>query len=352
MRRSGFLRRKRWTTLASCLFLALTLGALSCADREARARAELARSIDAEIERLAAVASAVDREALPESLAEALGSYVESLDAVRGDGAPELRLYELREPFVGIETLAFLAPRAEAVDSVESLEALGGPLEERFELTVTTTDGSLCNALLEAAATRSNRLFHASLRYGQIASPGSGLYYLSQAVGNRQFFDFLAGLEGSETQHSVPDRRRLLAVAAEIESAALDWLERDPTNRELIPVSVRLEEAREMLDAERSAGATLLLLEAQRELSRRAGMATPGGVTEAPQPSSDGSAGSLRSLLAAMGSKDDGDGDDESAKIARAELLPLYESMLVVPGGPDDDPRRSVTLTLVRWPYT
>jgi hypothetical protein len=44
--------------------------------------------------------------------------------------------------------------------------------------------------------------------------------------------------------------------------------------------------------------------------------------------------------------------DGERARFAREALLPLYASMLADRPAGTTDAHRTVTLTLVRWPYT
>lgn len=344
----------------ACLIAAVMLGLFACAGGDQKSSADsrrapvdafdaddpaLAAAVDQEVTRLQSLASEVDRSSLQESLASSLDQHTEELESLRAVDSPLQRLYELEGPFVGIESIAYLSRNHEAGESIELLAAHWASRKADFDVAASKADGSLRGALSEAAVTASGRLFHASLDYGEISSPLGGLYYLSQAEGHRRFLDFLADLpETAGKAEPVPGRGRLLAVVADIESAALGELDRDPTSRDMIPVSVRLDEAREMLEAERPAGATLRILEAQMILAAKTETSK-----DLPEPTATEPRGSVGFLLQALAADDR---QVDRAKIAGGVLLPLYDSMFVEAAESVVDAVRSVTLTLVRWPYT
>jgi hypothetical protein len=337
-------RSPRRGTPAAALALAV---ALACGGGE-RAREEQERAVDWEIARLEAAADGIDRGSLPEPLTVQLDAHREALGAVRPLRSPELRLYELAGPFAGIETAAFFSRHREAGESLGALERLWTSLGPRFAGLPAATDGSLRGALLDTAATRAARLYQASLQYGRISSPASGLYYLAEAEGHRRLAELLAGMPAARRGEPAPGGPALAAAADELEADARAALAGDPVRHDLIPVNVRLDEAREMIEAERPAGAALQLLEARLQLGRLAGPPAAPAPEPAPGPP-EGAPGSLAALLHAMA---EAAPDGERARIAREALLPLYASMLADRPVGTTDAHRTVTLTLVRWPYT
>ena len=334
------------------------LAAAACAGA-GPARPDLNPIVDREIARLEATAGGIDPGSLPESAATDLAADPEALAAVRTTRSLELRLYQLAEPFVGIETLDFLARNRDAGGSIDALERLWTAHRPDFAALPAAADGSLPSALLETAVTRADRLFHASLQYGRISSPPDGLYYLAQAEGNRRFAELLAAAAPARPGPPAPEPAALRAAADRLETEALHAMEGGAGFRDLIPVNVRLDEAREMVEAGRPAGAALQLLEAKLRLSRFASAPPPagGGTQEAPAVPPDderranavAEGDSVAALLRAMA---DEPGDADRARIARAALIPLYAALHEEPPAAERGAARTVTLTLVRWPYT
>lgn len=323
--------------LTILLCLALISG---CTDSEPVESAEIDQEIAAAAERLRTLAREIDRGLLSERMADSLESDVGVLSSIEAIESPELSLYRLREPFVDIETLAYLAANREATESIESLEDLWGSRKGDFEFNHELRDGSLRSALLDVEEIRAERLFNASMQYGRISSPSSGLYYLAQAEGHRRFFEFLASL-GSAEQES-PLAKEALAIAADrVEAEALETFMGDSTSNEMIPVSVRLDEARELIERESLAGATLQILEARRLLSEGSGGESEQSDQAPYEPVR--SDGGIHSLFAAMA--------EEDRTVAR-DVLPLLASMSAVGKETAGAGSREVKVTLVRWPYT
>jgi hypothetical protein len=321
---------------------------LACAGAEP-ARVEQERAVEQEVSRLEATAAGIDRGSLPEPLAVQLDGHREALAAVRLAASPELRLYQLAAPLAGIETVAFFSRHGGAAGSLDELERLWTSLGPRFRDLPAGGDGSLRGALVDTAATRAARLYRASLQYGRISSPMSGLYYLAEAEGNRRLVELLAGVPAAPGDvPAPPGEAALVAAADELEAEARAALAADPVRGGLIPVNVRLDEAREMIEAARPAGAALQLLEARLQLGRLAGPPAEPPPAPAPGPA-DAAPGSLAALLRAMAEEA---GEGERARIAREALLPMYASMLADRPAGSADAHRTVTLTLVRWPYT
>ena len=107
-----------------------------------------------------------------------------------------VELCRLREPWADIHALGFLAEHQSSVDTQEQLERVwrdSAPLfEERRDLPA----NRLQRAMIQAAQNKADVLREASLAYGQITSPESGLYYLGEAVGQARLASFLRGLDG------------------------------------------------------------------------------------------------------------------------------------------------------------
>lgn len=316
----------------------------SCASES---RIELDPLIDQEIVRLEKAIDGVDRDTLSESLASRLDSHREELAALRKIESTELRLFELRDPFVAIETIDFLSSHRPKVKSIGDLERFWREEKPSFERLPPPAGGSLLGALTDESSTAAERLFRASLPYGRISSPSGGLYYLAEAEANLRWVELLTALPRQRAEERVPDRGALIEAADRIESEARRAFDEEPVSRSMIPVSVRLDDAREMIESGRLAGATLQLLEAQLALSTRTARSERAG--NGPISTGHHNDGTIRALLVDMGSTQDG---SQAGDIARRDLIPLYDSLFDERMSSGDDQAGDVTLTLVRWPYT
>lgn len=298
--------------------------------------------IDLEIARLDATLKSVEsaRDDLPRDVHPLFDAHRAALERARKATSPEYRLYRLRDAFTGIETLAFLAKHK--VSSVEEFETLWRSNAARFEANVPEARGTILQrALAESAVTRAGRLYRASLPYAKASAPWSGVYYLGEAEGNLRFRDFVLSVAGPSGEKA-PSRERVTAMLDALERDTLAFFGNDVTYQNVVPVSVRLKETRELLDARRVAGATLLLVEARAALSRRGG---PRG-TYPPQTAAP--EGSLVSVLQAWA-------EDEQAPMnaaLREEVVPFYGALFATGGGAAKPRAAQVTVTLVRWPYT
>lgn len=294
-----------------------------------------------ELDRLDAALTKLESAALPEDVRGLIPQHRQSIERARKANSPEYALYRLRDAFIGVETLAFLARENNAAVSVESVEKLWNASRARFEAKAPRPRGTLLQrALIENAHTRADRLFRASLPYAKASAPWSGVYYLGEAEGNLRFRDYVQSI-AAESPEKSPTFDRLAVAIDSVERDTLAFFAGDVTNQGVIAVSVRLKEANEMLDAKRVDGATLLLVEARLALSRRGGprATLPDGVAEA--------SGSIRKALESWA-------DDEEAPMKekiRAEVVPFFASLLL-PAPKSTTPPASVTVTLVRWPYT
>jgi hypothetical protein len=297
--------------------------------------------IPKEIDRLDATLTKIAAAPLPDEVKGLVDVHRQSIERVRKAPSPEYALYRLRDAFIGVETIAFVAREIKAAESVESVEKLWKASRARFEAAAPRSRGTLLErALIENAQTRAERLFRASLPYAKASAPWSGIYYLGEAEANLRFRDYVLKTAAASSEKG-PTLDRLVAVLDATERDTLAFFAGDVTNQGVIAVSVRLKEANEMLDAKRLDGATLLLVEARLALSRRGGPrpALPSEIAEA--------SGSLRAALEAWA-------DDEASPMKekiRAEVIPFFASLLL-PAPASKTPPASVTVTFVRWPYT
>jgi hypothetical protein len=298
--------------------------------------------VEHEIARLERTLKAVEAASgdLPKDVHPLFESHRAALERARKASSPEYRLYRLRDAFVGIDTLAFLAKEKSSGASVDAFERLWKKNAARFDAKPPAARGTILQrGLVESASTRAGRLFRASRPYAKSSAPWSGVYYLGEAEANLRFRDFVLSHAGVQTENA-PSRAQLAAMLDSLEGHTLAFFGTDVTNQNVVPVSVRLKETRELLDAGRMAGATLLLVEARAALSRRGG---PRGV----HPETKARRGSIVSVLEAWAADEQAPMD---AKL-RDEVVPFYAALFAAEGVPK--PRAAqVTVTLVRWPYT
>jgi hypothetical protein len=303
-----------------------------------------AARVDKEIARLEAALKSVEAASadLPKDVHPLFEIHRAALDRARKASAPEYRLYRLRDPFVGIETLAFLLVERSSGTTVANFEKLWRGSGGRFEAKPPDARGSLLErALIESSATRAGRLYRASLPYAKASAPWSGVYYLGEAEGNLRFRDFVLSI-ASEDVEKTPARERLAAMLEDLERDTLSFFGNDVTNQQVVPVSVRLKETHELLDAGQVEGATLMLVEARAALSRRGG---PRGKNVA---SAKPHAESLAAVLEAWA----GDEQAPMSDALRKEVVPFYGALFAAAPRQTRTRAAQITVTLIRWPYT
>lgn len=277
---------------------------LGCAERVETIDARLSKEID----RLDAALKSVEKSPLPEELKSVPKAHRQALLHARAATSPDERLYRLRAAFVGIEMLVFLGEQPKAAQSMDALRGLWNERRASFEARHVAHGPLLQRALAEAAGNRAARLFHASLPYAVSTRPFTGLYYFAEAEGNRRFRDFVASLPGDDAAER-PSAGRVRAELQALETETLAAFDRERSGRTTISVSAHLKEARELLEQDLVDGAALTLVESRLLLERK--------------KAND----NVPALLAAM---------TRTGKVAAA-----------APIRPE-----SVTVTLVRWPYT
>jgi hypothetical protein len=277
----------------------LAVVAFGCSESlETRVEKELAR-VDASLK-------ASEQAKIPADMADMPPLYRKALQKARAAKSPELRLYRLREAAVGAELLAFFTAHQDAAGKdLGPLTKLWNARRAAFERPYLPLRGSLMQrALAEETRNRAEKLFRASLPYAKVSSPFAGVYYLAEAEGNLRFAEFVASLPASQREPSP----RADQVEVALQRETLLAFEKSPTARTTIPVSAKLKESREELQRGFVHGAALSLLEARLRFTRAADDTVP-------------------AALAALAS--------QRQPLAAKKVLPA-----------------SVTVTLVRWPYT
>lgn len=279
------------------------------------AGADFDQRLQAEIDRVGKSLDSVDPATLHEQLRPLVQAYRERLaDAVKAE-TPLVRLYRLRSPYLGAGILTYIAAHDSAAGSLDSLEKLWTSERPHFQKLSAGGSSPLQRALTETAVNRAEKLFNASLAYAKVDAPSSGLYYIAEAEANRKFAEFVASLTVPAGGDLRPEVARIRASADALENDTLAFFGKNRVNRDAIPVSAKLKEARELLDRGSLHGAQLALGETRLELARRTGdPKTPGPATDAQ----------LAQWLTAS-----------SAPVARGR------------GG-----KAPVKVSLVRWPYT
>jgi hypothetical protein len=280
-------------------------------------RAEEERTGDrlrAEVDRLAGVLTQL--EAGP--VRGAVKGLRPSLDQVRKVTSPSVFVYQLREPFVRIEMMAFIAAHRDAGKDLARFEELWKAEEPRFTGAVHELPAApLLAGLAQAAENYGGKMYRAALPYGKASGPPNGLYYLAEAEGNLRFRDFVASLSLPEGDATAPDAGALQSALEGLENEMLTAFAADPGAQTMIPVSAKLKEARELVERDSRYGAALTLLECRLELSRR----HPAPASQAGTPAQTEAApeGSLLAPFLALAG-------DDTARIVRSDVVPLAQS--------------------------
>ena len=237
--------------------------------------------VSAKSSRRDARAAAIDPAKLHEQMRGAIASAQKQIAAARSATDPALRLYRLRNAFITTETLHYVAAHHADSASIETFEALWHREKPLFAKKPSAHRDSLRNALVEAARNRADKLSAASLSYGRVTSPVNGVYYLAEAIASRRFAEFVSALPASGAKEPRPSLAALASAANDLETRTLDFFAADPTSRGTIPVSAKLKEARELIEASATDGATLTLIEARLALVRHTGVTDSGSLPAA-----------------------------------------------------------------------
>ena len=228
-------------------------------------RAASADPVPQELDRLSALLTKIEADGVPDMLKETFAPNRAAIERARKTTSPQLRLYRLREAYVGVETVAFVAAQKDAAGNLDKFIALWNA--RPVSATTTPAAPLLQAALVQTATNRAEKLYRASLPYGKADGPLSGLYYLGEAHANAAFARLVASMETNDAEEA-PKEKALRNALAAMETDMLRVFEKDPAAPAMIGVSVRLKEARELLDRGSLAGATLLLREAKLAYDR------------------------------------------------------------------------------------
>ena len=284
--------------------LAIAIGVLACGRPVKTLDVRLAEELD----RLDASLGQLEKMPLPDELKGVPKAHRQAVAKARAATSTDLRLYRIRGAYVGVEMLAFLNEQKKAGESIEALRALWNQRKPELDAKPSVRGPLLQRALAEAAGNRAEKLFNASLPYALSTDAFTGLYYFAEAEGNLRFRKFVESLpDGGEDQR--PNAGAVRAALEGLEAKTLQTFEGDRSGRSTISVSARSKEARELLEQNFVDGAALTLVESRMLLDRQTADETVPAQLQA---------------LARQG--------------AVASAQPVRPA--------------SVTVTLVRWPYT
>jgi uncharacterized protein (DUF849 family) len=148
----------------------------------------------------------------------------------------------------------------------------------------------------------------------------SGVYYLGEAEANFAFRAFLDRLKVDGEDATMRPTHAMLTNAADmLEDEMLNVFAADPGSNNMVAVSVRLKEVRELLDQQQLDGATLMLLETRLALSRRA---PKPAVTLTPSTASATNDTLIRVFDASAR-----ESDGETPALIRTSVFPLYAAL-------------------------
>lgn len=293
-----------------------------------------------ELDRLDALLRSVNPKAAPQAMIEGNRTL---LARARTASSPLLKVYRLRDVYVGIETLRYAIDHKSAESNLARVQALANAETGAITRPLSRMDApALQLALRQIVANRAEKLLRASVPYGKASGPANGLFYVGEAQGNRKFREFLETLSFGGGAEERPNVEAIRVALVKLDTSALAAFEQDPAGRSAAGLSARLKEARELAERGSLEGAALTLLEAQLDISRRGAPPAKASVTSRAIRSD-----SIASMFAAAAREDAGD----TSRIITNEVQPLYASLFASTPAMKKLPK-NVTVTLVRWPYT
>lgn len=290
------------------------------------------------------------------------------------DGLPLLALHRLASVQAQLAAAAYLVerPAAQRQDPMEfekEWRRMGSEL--RADLAApgsAALDGvhpAAVRAAGEAALFKVRVLYESSLEYGRNTMPEAGLYYVGAALAQDQFAAFCRSM--SAPPGSGEARPRSLEGELDALQGELLLAYRPPASvdrhRQFIAANAAIKEARELDTAGLRYGALYRYLEAVLRVSLAR--------TTAPPPPNETLRGLLREAEARLGASGldhsigqvylqsaqanldaAGGGDPAVASAIVSFVLPRYFAALQPEPPRPAPPRATVTVTLVRWPYT
>jgi hypothetical protein len=328
-------------SLLPAVIVGVLLGGAACRAEKDAARTETL--VNAEIARISTAIAGFERAQLHPELKDLPKILRDQLGRVQSSRTPELRLYRLRHPYTGTEILSFITQNKAAAEDLAQFEALWNRHRASFATRPEVKGRSLLHrALAEAAQNRAEKYFKASLPYAKASGAFSGIYYLAEAEANLRYRAFVESLPDQSPSEKAPRREELEAALRSLDQETLGFFEKDPVGRSAIQTSALTKEAHEQLEQNLLDAATLTILEARMELSRR---------QTAPGPAKLGVSNKEKQSIPAVFEASANERQDEVGRVIRADVLPLYTRLYQQTTASRVAPA-SVTVTLVRWPYT
>lgn len=337
-----------------------------------RAHADAARGIAAEAERWIAIADRGPADPSLAGLRQDAESMLRRAVADAGAGRTALALEELGR---GRSLLRALALRDEAPAAAADAAAFARLWESRSRALVAQAEAlrrtpwkdapAATRAVAESAQGKIATLVEASRAYAAVTSPGDGLFYLGQAVASAELAAFARGLHDT-TKTPLATRSMLpeLQALQQRVNAAFQPPRSIERHADFIRLNATLKLAFELDAAALYAGALYQYLDATQQLALL-GDAPPA----APGPDlaawrgrlgardRDDSLGRLflerAEAALAAGARAEAK-DLRLAQVVADDVLPAYQAALAAAGAATSrtESAASVTVTLVRWPYT
>ena len=280
--------------------------------------------------------------------------------AAANAGRLHLALYELEGAFVMTNAHAFVSD-VTAIKTDEEFVTkwrdVGGPT---IQTATSTTSPSLITAMAASAARRAPTTYRAALPYGQDAGVAAGLYYLGESRALAAFADFARRLPWKR-EGSAPLLRsiqpELDAFDAEVTRAYENMTPAEHST--YIVVSVLLKRARTLSDNGDHAGALFEYLLARLRFGplRKTGEAAANDAllnnARARLSTGDHSIARVFVEMAETAVVGNDAALKRSADIIISDVLPAYHAALTRASRKTTSAAASsVTITLVRWPFT
>jgi hypothetical protein len=302
------------------------------------------------------------------------GALARATDALRA-GRLYFGLEEMGEARISFQALDAMKQKPEVMrQGLSGFESEWGKanleltaLAQKAKGRVWTNAPAAILALSEAAQEKTMTLLEASLAYAKVTSPEAGFFYLGEARASADFASFCYALDlprhsAEFPAHSVSSQLRALQ---ERTNAAFRPPRSSQQHREFTRLNATLKLAGELNTAKLYAGAFYEYLDATQQF----GMLDPVAPDVARKSTLRGELATMRARLST--SKEDesiaqlfleraearlthepAPKDWENARTIVEQVLPAYFAAVKAVQSPDQPAGNTVTVTLVRWPYT
>jgi hypothetical protein len=308
------------------------------------------------------------------SLGEAASPLVAEIDRAESEARAKRRLASLallESPWVDVGAQLYSRDRAGVASTLEGFEREWREAGDRLaagerRLMAERADQlpAAVRALVEVARARS-RAYHVSGRlYAQNTTAKNGLYYVGVAGAELDYALFLSALS-FERSKPAPKIPALSAEIARLETSTVAGYTAasDEQRGGFVGANVALKEAADLDRGGEREGALYTTLEAARALGRRAATTEPATVAELEAEAErwarkleaepvDLSIGTLFVELARSRLQAATPAQIADAAVVLRTVLPKYAEIVGGNAGAPREETASVTVTLVRWPYT